>query len=70
MTYRSAEEWEHRFSRKKIKSTEPLEILQTFDFESYLHHVGQKFAKRFDPNSSLYLSKAKSLDFFSFYSQA
>ena len=57
LTFRTNQEWIQRFGRTKISSSQNVSLLPTFNIESYLNHIGKKFAKRFDPNSSLYLSK-------------
>ncbi len=64
MSYRAAEEWHQRFNRARIdldrRDAEPFAM--EFEVESYLDYNAKKFAKRFDANSYLYLSRA--LDWF------
>ena len=63
MSYRSAEEWRQRFNRERIPSNRhsngPFDI--EFEIESYLDYNAKKFAKSFDANSYLYLSRAMDL---------
>ena len=60
MSYRAAEEWRRRFSRARVdskrRSGEPFDI--EFEIESYLDYNADKFARNFDANSYLYLSRA------------
>ncbi|MCP9269643.1 homoserine O-acetyltransferase [Xenorhabdus sp. XENO-1] len=65
ITYRSAIEWETRFSRKYTDSTfQKTNKLfgREFEIESYLEYHAQRFLHHFDPNSYLYLSQ--SMDWF------
>jgi homoserine O-acetyltransferase len=60
MSYRSAEEWRHRFGRERI-ANEYLSggaFAPEFQVESYLEHNARNFSGRFDANSYLYLSRA------------
>ncbi len=63
ITYRSAEEWRHRFGRERIsaehESDNPFAL--DFEIESYLEHQANKFTGQFDPNCYLYLSRASDL---------
>ncbi len=63
ITYRSAEEWRHRFGRERIsaerESDDPFAL--DFEIESYLEHQANKFTGQFDPNCYLYLSRASDL---------
>ena len=63
ITYRSAEEWRHRFGRERIsaerESDDP--FAPDFEIESYLEHHANKFTGQFDPNCYLYLSRASDL---------
>jgi homoserine O-acetyltransferase len=63
ITYRSAEEWRHRFGRERISaerdSDDPFAL--DFEIESYLEHQANKFTGQFDPNCYLYLSRASDL---------
>ena len=63
MTYRSAEEWEHRFGRERISSEREEDDMFSGDFsvEFYLEAQAGKFAGHFDPNCYLYLSRASDL---------
>lgn len=60
MSYRSAEEWMHRFGRNRVPGDnawrEPFGA--EFQIESYLEHNAQKFTGTFDANTYLYLSRA------------
>ncbi len=63
ITYRSAEEWRHRFGRERVsaerESDDPFGL--DFEIESYLEHQANKFTGQFDPNCYLYLSRASDL---------
>lgn len=66
MTYRSVQEWDMRFGRSRVDpdrraDEEPFGI--EFEIEGYLECHAQRFARRFDPNSYLYLSRC--IDWFS-----
>jgi homoserine O-acetyltransferase/O-succinyltransferase len=63
ITYMSEHSLEHKFGRA-LQSRPSLGYDFGVDFaiESYLHHQGQKFVRRFDANSYLYITKA--LDYF------
>ena len=60
ITYRSHEEWEQRFGRRRVAepSGQPGDFRAQFEVESYLEHQGQRFADVFDANCYLYLSRA------------
>jgi homoserine O-acetyltransferase len=59
VTYLSEYGMAHKFGRKRQKSVDSSkDEAALFSVESYLHHQGQSFVKRFDPNSYLYLTKA------------
>ena len=59
VTYLSEYGMAHKFGRKRQKSGDSSkDEAALFSVESYLHHQGQSFVKRFDPNSYLYLTKA------------
>jgi homoserine O-acetyltransferase len=59
LSYRSAEELEQRFGRRRQNpDTDPIALDNSFEVESYLHYQGQKLGKRFDANTYLYLSRA------------
>ena len=53
VTYLSEFSMTHKFGRNRQSAKEEM-----FSVESYLHHQGQSFVKRFDPNSYLYITKA------------
>ncbi|XP_014675202.1 PREDICTED: probable serine-O-acetyltransferase cys2, partial [Priapulus caudatus] len=61
ITYRSGPEWDLRFGRERIDSSEPPSLCPNFVIESYLDYQGEKFCTKFDPNSLLYISKAMDL---------
>jgi homoserine O-acetyltransferase len=60
ITYRSADEWNQRFGRKRV--AEPLgpgtDFRSRFQVESYLEHQAHRFADVFDANCYLFLSRA------------
>jgi homoserine O-acetyltransferase len=59
VTYLSEFSMTHKFGRKRQKGHNANgDEAALFSVESYLHHQGQSFVKRFDPNSYLYLTKA------------
>ncbi|MHC1479870.1 homoserine O-acetyltransferase MetX [Frateuria aurantia] len=60
ITYRSAMEWNGRFARIRLDSEERDDqpFAREFRVESYLEHHAQRFVRRFDPASYLYLSRA------------
>ncbi|XP_028394766.1 serine O-succinyltransferase-like [Dendronephthya gigantea] len=64
-SYRSGQEWETRFGRRKIEKpregqTNPC-LGAEFMIEGYLDHQGESFCLKYDPNSMLYISKAMDL---------
>ena len=65
ISYRSAIEWRHRFTRQLIPQermvNEP--FAKQFEIESYLDAHADRFVGGFDPNSYIYLSRA--MDWFS-----
>lgn len=63
ISYRSAEEWHHRFGRERVSSEHEAGDPFCIDFsvESYLEHHAQKFTGQFDPNCYLFLSRAMDL---------
>jgi homoserine O-acetyltransferase len=66
VTYLSEHAMTHKFGRRRHHSGDSSsEETALFAVESYLHHQGQSFVKRFDPNAYLYLTKA--LDEFSLF---
>ena len=63
MTYRSAEEWEHRFGRERMSvQSRPGDMFGgDFAVESYLEAQANRFIGQFDANCYLYLSRASDL---------
>ena len=63
MTYRSAQEWEERFGRDKMRSPGLADnpFYGDFAVESYLEAQANKFTGQFDANCYLYLSRASDL---------
>ncbi len=59
-TYRSADEWLHRFGRERVaERADDADLVDIeYQVESYLEHNARKFAEKFDANSYLYLSRA------------
>ncbi len=63
ITYLSDESMHQKFGRRlQFQEELSYNFLTEFQVESYLHHQGQSFVRRFDANSLLYLSKA--MDYF------
>jgi len=63
ITYLSNETLRRRFGRRLQESTRlSFSLKPEFQVESYIHHKGETFTKRFDANSYLYISKA--IDYF------
>ncbi|HEX7101108.1 MAG TPA: homoserine O-acetyltransferase [Nitrolancea sp.] len=59
ITYQSDELMAARFGRNpEARYTNWPAFLQRYDVEGYLNYQGDKLAKRFDPNSYLYLTRA------------
>jgi len=60
VSYRTAELYEGRFGRDRVRSSEgdALEAENLFQVERYLAHQGKKLADRFDANSYLALTRA------------
>lgn len=60
ITYRSAEEWEQRFGRRRVPEAAGIagDFRPQFEVEGYLEHQAQRFADQFDANAYLYLSRA------------
>jgi len=60
ITYRSPQEWQQRFGRKRVAEPSglPGDFRPQFEVESYLEHQAQRFADTFDANCYLYLSRA------------
>ncbi len=62
VSYRSAEEFERRFGRKRQNgSGDRFDAENFFQVEGYLRRQGEKLGKRFDANTYLYLSRAMDL---------
>jgi homoserine O-acetyltransferase/O-succinyltransferase len=62
LTYRSALEWRERFGRERIADAGPTQMFgPEFEIEAYLEMHAQKFARSFDANCYLYLSRAMDL---------
>jgi homoserine O-acetyltransferase len=55
LTYRSGPEWLERFGLRRFNDS--IQLTPTFEIESYLQYQGVIFAKKYDPNSLLYISK-------------
>ncbi|HVP24834.1 MAG TPA: homoserine O-acetyltransferase [Methanomicrobiales archaeon] len=63
ITYLSDESMHSRFGRRLQEREEPgFDFSTEFQVESYLHHQGDSFTRRFDANSYLYITKA--IDYF------
>ncbi|HUP00874.1 MAG TPA: homoserine O-acetyltransferase [Gemmatimonadota bacterium] len=60
ITYRSDLEWTRRFGRA-WQDGELHSLSGRFEIESYLAHQGEKYARAYDANSYLYLSRAMDL---------
>ena len=60
ITYRSAEEWQGRFGRRRVPETAGLsgDFRPQFEVEAYLDHQAHRFSDVFDANAYLYLSRA------------
>ncbi len=64
LTYRSAMEWNSRFSSTCFASDfrkDRTRFGHEFEVETYLDHHAQRFLRSFDPNSYLYLSRCMDL---------
>jgi len=63
ISYLSDPSFERKFGRRFQAGTEPRYAFETdFAVEGYLQHQGEKFVRRFDANTYLYITKA--LDYF------
>jgi homoserine O-acetyltransferase len=60
ITYRSDVEWTTRFGRT-WQGGDLFDFGGQFEIESYLQHQGEKYPRRYDANSYLYLSRAMDL---------
>ncbi len=59
ITYLSETSMNQKFGRRLLNQAEySFEFKREFEVESYLHHQGASFVKRFDANSYLYITKA------------
>src|SRR5512137_185239 len=60
ITYRSSDEWNQRFGRRRVPETAGIsgDFRPQFEVEAYLEHQAQRFADLFDANAYLYLSRA------------
>jgi len=60
ITYRSADEWEQRFGRRRVPETAGIagDFRPQFEVEGYLEHQAQRFSDQFDANAYLFLSRA------------
>jgi len=60
ITYRSADEWDQRFGRRRVAETAGIagDFRPQFEVEAYLEHQAQRFSDQFDANAYLYLSRA------------
>jgi homoserine O-acetyltransferase/O-succinyltransferase len=61
ITYMSDKSMEEKFGRQSNGGNQPFKFMGDFEVESYLHHRGNAFVKRFDANSYLYITKAMDL---------
>jgi len=65
VTYLSDEAMRRKFGRRlQNRCNFSFDFNANFQVESYLHHQGEKFVRRFDANSLLYITKAA--DYFDF----
>ncbi|MDI6726953.1 MAG: homoserine O-acetyltransferase [Smithellaceae bacterium] len=62
ITFMSDKSMEEKFSRKLTSGKYGFKFAPEFEVEGYLRYRGDKFVKRFDANSYLYITKA--LDYF------
>lgn len=62
ITFMSDRSMEEKFSRKLTSGSYSFKFAPEFEVEGYLRYRGDKFVKRFDANSYLYITKA--LDYF------
>jgi len=63
ITYLSEESMHQKFARRFVNGSEKsFNFSKDFQVESYLHHQGDKFVRRFDANTYLYISRA--MDYF------
>lgn len=63
ITYLSEQSMQRKFARRFVnRNGRSFNFSGDFQVESYLHHQGDKFVKRFDANTYLYISRA--MDYF------
>lgn len=62
ITYLSEKSLQEKFGRRLQVEKRGYSFQTEFQIESYLHHKGQAFTRRFDANSYLYITKA--MDYF------
>jgi homoserine O-acetyltransferase len=62
ITFMSEQSMEEKFSRKLRNGKYSYDFAADFEVENYLRYRGDKFVKRFDANSYLYITKA--MDYF------
>ena len=62
ITFMSGQSMEEKFSRKLHNGKYSFDFAADFEVENYLRYRGDKFVKRFDANSYLYITKA--MDYF------
>lgn len=62
ITFMSEQSMEEKFSRRLKKGKYSFKFTPEFEVEGYLRYRGEKFVKRFDANSYLYITKA--MDYF------
>ena len=60
ITYRSAPEWEGRFTERRQPDQDP-NFCPDFEVEHYLEAAGDKFCTSYDPNSLLYITKVSTV---------
>ncbi|MGI9538617.1 MAG: homoserine O-acetyltransferase MetX [Miltoncostaeaceae bacterium] len=57
ITYLSQEGMSRKFGREVREGRDARDLGPAFEVESYLHHQGERFVRRFDANTYLYLSR-------------
>jgi homoserine O-acetyltransferase/O-succinyltransferase len=62
ITYQSEQSLTHRFARTRHDPTAPMTLAGDFEVERYLAHQGERFVRRFDALSYLYLTRT--MDYF------
>jgi homoserine O-acetyltransferase/O-succinyltransferase len=61
ITYMSDASMAKKFGRRTKQEKDPFKFAAEFEVEGYLHNRGDKFVRRFDANSYLYITKAMDL---------